>query len=90
LVTAYWRTNLTLRRLSPLFGVSKFAADRIIGRLGSLLALRPRGRFGRDTVQEHNELHERVRARVEHAFARMKSWKILRDCRVRGDGVHTP
>ncbi len=28
------------------------------------------------------------RSRVEHAFARMKSWKILRDCRLKGDGVH--
>ncbi len=28
------------------------------------------------------------RARVEHTFARMKSWKILRDCRLKGDGVH--
>jgi hypothetical protein len=29
-----------------------------------------------------------VRARVEHTFARMKNWKILRDCRLRGDGPH--
>jgi len=29
-----------------------------------------------------------VRARVEHTFARMKNWKILRDCRQRGDGPH--
>jgi hypothetical protein len=36
---------------------------------------------------EHNASHRRVRARVEHAFARMKTWKILRDCRLRGDGV---
>lgn len=28
------------------------------------------------------------RARVEHAFARMKTWKILLDCRLKGDGVH--
>ncbi|GAA5023660.1 hypothetical protein GCM10023335_56610 [Streptomyces siamensis] len=38
--------------------------------------------------QEHNRSHKQVRARVEHAFARMKSWKILRDCRLTGDGVH--
>jgi len=38
--------------------------------------------------QEHNRSHKQVRARVEHAFARMKGWKILRDCRLRGDGVH--
>ncbi|WP_405638018.1 helix-turn-helix domain-containing protein [Streptomyces sp. NBC_00056] len=30
LVVAYWRTNLTLRRLAPLFEVSRSAADRII------------------------------------------------------------
>ncbi|WP_437115362.1 transposase [Streptomyces flaveolus] len=28
-----------------------------------------------------------VRARVEHVFARMRTWKILRDCRHRSDGV---
>ncbi|MET7977128.1 transposase, partial [Streptomyces mirabilis] len=38
--------------------------------------------------QEHNRSHKRVRARVEHAFARMKGWKILRDCRLKGDGVY--
>lgn len=26
--------------------------------------------------------------RVEHTFARMKNWKILRDCRQKGDGLH--
>ncbi|MFE7810239.1 transposase [Streptomyces sp. NPDC057430] len=186
LVTAYWRTNLTLRQLAPLFGVSKSAADRIIGHLGPLLALKPRRRFRKDTVlivdgtlvptrdhavaeqsknyrystnhqvvidadtrrvvvvgrplpgnrndckawalsgakdavgrttviadggyrgtglviphrrehrqselptwkEEHNTSHRQVRARVEHAFARMKTWKILRDCRLKGDGVH--
>lgn len=38
--------------------------------------------------EEHNTSHRKVRARVEHAFARMKSWKILRDRRLKGDGVH--
>ncbi|MEF9907254.1 transposase [Streptomyces sp. P9-A2] len=186
LVAAYWRTNLTLRQLAPLFGVSKSAADRIINRLGPMLALRPRRRFRKDTVlivdgtlvptrdhtvaeqsknyrystnhqvvidadtrlivavgrplpgnrsdcrawelsgakaavgeamviadggyrgtglviphrrergqselpawkEKHNRSHRKVRARVEHTFARMKSWKILRDCRLKGDGVH--
>ncbi|WP_308426160.1 transposase family protein, partial [Nocardia rhizosphaerihabitans] len=37
--------------------------------------------------QAHNKSHRNVRARVEHAFARMKTWKILRDCRLRGGGV---
>jgi hypothetical protein len=30
---------------------------------------------------------QKVRARVEQVFARMKTWKILRDCRLCGDGV---
>lgn len=38
--------------------------------------------------EEHNTSHRKVRGRVEHASARMKSWKILRDCRLEGDGVH--
>jgi hypothetical protein len=36
----------------------------------------------------HNTSHRKVRARVEHVFVRMKGWKILRDCRLKGDGVH--
>ncbi|MFJ4710556.1 transposase [Streptomyces anulatus] len=185
LVTTYWRTNLTMRQLAPLFGISKSAVGRIIGQVGPLLALRPRLRFAKDTVlivdgtlvptrdhtvaeqsknyrystnhqvvidadtrlvvlvgrplpgnrndcmaweesgvkaavgktmtiadggypgtgvvmphrrrpgtelptwkQEHNRSHKQVRARVEHAFARMKTWKILRDCRLKGEGVH--
>ncbi|WP_046732119.1 IS5/IS1182 family transposase [Streptomyces humi] len=186
LVTAYWRTNLTLRQLGPLFGVSKSAAARIVDHLGPLLALHKRKRFRKETVlivdgtlvptrdhtvaeqsknyrystnhqvvintdtqlvvtvgrplpgnrndckawqlsgaktavgkavviadggyrgtglviphrrqpgqdelpawkEEHNASHRKVRARVEHVFARMKTWKILRDCRLKGDGVH--
>ncbi|WP_328624608.1 transposase [Streptomyces sp. NBC_00353] len=185
LVSAYWRTNLTMRQLAPLFGVSKSVADRVIDRLGPSLALQPRKRFGKDTVlivdgtlvptrdrtiaaqsknyrystnhqvvtdadtrlvvvvgrplpgnrndckawqesgaktgvgktmtiadggcpgtglvmphrrrkgeelpdwkQAHNKSHKQVRARVEHVFARVKTWKILRDCRLKGDGVH--
>lgn len=186
LVAAYWRTNLTMRQLAPLFSVSKSAADRVIDDLGPRLALHPRRRFAKDAVlivdgtlvptrdhkvaeqsknyrystnhqvvidadtrlvvvvgrplpgnrndclawaesgakaavgntmtiadggypgtglvmphrrrkeedlpdwkQAHNKSHKQVRARVEHAFARMKAWKILRDCRLKGDGVHT-
>ncbi|SPF04175.1 hypothetical protein SMA5143A_4972 [Streptomyces sp. MA5143a] len=50
----------------------------------------PRTRPGRTPglKEEHNASHRKVRARVEHAFARMKTWKILRDCRLKGDGVH--
>lgn len=185
LVTTYWRTNLTLRQLAPLFGISRSATDRVIDHLGPMLALQPRKRFRKDTVlivdgtlvptrdhsvaeqsknyrystnhqvvidadtrlvvaigrpvagnrndckaraesgakdtvgatttiadggypgtdlvmphrrrkgeelpawkQAHNTSHEQVRARVEHVFARMKCWKILRGCRLKGDGVH--
>jgi len=38
--------------------------------------------------EEHNASHRKVRARVEHVFARMKGLKILRDRRLKGDGVH--
>lgn len=38
--------------------------------------------------EEHNTTHRKVRARVEHTFARMKTWKILRDCPLKGDGVY--
>jgi hypothetical protein len=31
--------------------------------------------------QDANKAHRRVRARVEHALARLKEWKILRDYR---------
>lgn len=41
-----------------------------------------------DWKEEHNKSHKQVRARAEHVFARMKTWKILRDCRLKGDGVH--
>lgn len=186
MVAAHWRTNLTLRQLGPLFGVSKSAADRIVAHLGPALTLQPRRRFRRETVlivdgtlvltrdrtvgassknycyltnhqvvidadtrlvdavgkplpgnrndcrawqdsdtkaavgttpkviadggyrgtgltiphyrrhkdeelpawkQEHNASHRKVRARVEHAFARVESWKILRDCRLKGDRI---
>jgi DDE superfamily endonuclease len=40
-----------------------------------------------DRKQAHNKSHKQVRGRVEHAFARMKTWKILHDCRLKGDGV---
>lgn len=38
--------------------------------------------------ERHNAAHRKIRARVEHVFASMKHWKILRDCRRRGTGVH--
>ncbi|MFD5437339.1 transposase [Kitasatospora sp. NPDC127067] len=186
LVATYWRTNLTLRQVAPLFGISKSAADRVLDHLAPLLAISPARRQQQDTVlivdgtlvptrdrtiaassknyrystnqqvvidansrlvvavglplpgnrndcraftesgvdracrdapvladggyqgtgaliphrrrrgQEHltpeqevdNAVHRRARARVEHVFSRMKNWKVLRDCRLRGAGVH--
>ncbi|MFF8503904.1 transposase [Streptomyces anulatus] len=186
LLTAYWRTNLTLRQLAPLFGASKSAANRIVSPLGPQLALKAGSRFHESTVlivdgtlvptrdhtvaersnyyrrstnhqvvidadtrrvvvvgqplpgnrndctawelsgakslvgtatviadggyrgtglviphrrgrgrtelpawkDEHNASHREVRARVEHVVARVKSWKILRACRLKADGVH--
>ena len=41
LVAAYWRTNLTMRQIGPLFGISHSAAHRVIDTLGPLLALAP-------------------------------------------------
>ncbi|MBB1253475.1 transposase [Streptomyces sp. OF3] len=187
LVAVYYRTNLTMRQLAPLFGISVAAVGRIIDRHAPWLALQPlRRRPKRDEVlivdgtlvptrdravaapsknyrystnlqvviqadtrlvftvgdplpgnrndctafhasgaeaacgeamvvadggyqctgaiiphrrragqehlpdwkEEHNASHRRVRARVEHVFAQMKTWKILRDCRRRDNGVY--
>lgn len=46
------------------------------------------GRASSAWKEEHNTSHRQVRARVEHAFTRKKTWKVLRDCRLNGDGVH--
>jgi hypothetical protein len=45
-------------------------------------------RVRRKTTPSIVRVRVRVRARVEHAFAQMKNYKILRDCRQRGDGLH--
>jgi len=50
LVAAYWRTNLTMRQIGPLFGVSHSAAHRVIDTLGPLLALAPVKRRPMDQV----------------------------------------
>jgi len=39
LVATYYRTNLTMRQLAPLFGIKTAAVDRIIDWLGLHLAL---------------------------------------------------
>ncbi len=40
--------------------------------------------------EAHNASHRKVRARIKHTFAAMKTWKIMRDCRLRGSGVAEP
>ena len=59
--------------------------------LGTGLIVPHRRRAGRPLLrgqEEDNAEHRRVRARVEHTFARIKNWKILRDCRQKGDGLY--
>ncbi|CAM5340557.1 hypothetical protein GCM10010343_16140 [Streptomyces avidinii] len=57
---------------------------------GALMPHRRRPGRERPTPQQEagNAVHRRARVRVEHAFSRVKNWKILRDCRLRGTGVH--
>ncbi|MFJ2746249.1 transposase family protein [Streptomyces sp. NPDC087440] len=43
-VAVYYRTNLTMRQLAPLFGISSSTVCRVIQRLGPLLALEPASR----------------------------------------------
>ncbi|RMI39285.1 transposase family protein, partial [Actinomadura harenae] len=51
LIAVYYRTNLTVRQVALLFGVSKSAAHRIVDHLAPLLALEPAARrHGPDTV----------------------------------------
>ncbi len=50
LVAVYWRTNLTMRQLGPLFGISHSAVHRVIDTLGPLLALTPVRRRPREQV----------------------------------------
>lgn len=187
LVAAYWRTNLTMRQIAPLFGVSSSTAHRVIDTLGPHLGLartpdrgpravaivdgtlvptrdrslaassknyrystnlqvainadtqlviavgRPlpgnrndcrayaesgidRDLAGRAVMadggyqgtglimpyrrrghgheltswqERHNTTHRRIRARVEHCFAKMKRYTILRDYRRKASTLHT-
>ncbi|WP_160574032.1 transposase family protein [Actinomadura physcomitrii] len=51
LIVVYYRTNLTLRQVALLFGVSKSAAHRVVDHLAPLLALAPAARrHSPDTV----------------------------------------
>ena len=65
-------------------------ADGAYGGTGCIIPHRKRtGRPLLPIQEDDNAEHRRVRSRVEHAFARMKNYKILRDCRCKGDGLHT-
>jgi hypothetical protein len=50
LVAVYWRANLAMRQIGPLFGVSRAAAHRVIDAVGPLLALAPVCRRWFDSV----------------------------------------
>jgi hypothetical protein len=50
LVAVYWRTNLTMRQLGPLFGISHSAVHRVVDTIGALLALAPVRRRPKDQV----------------------------------------
>ena len=39
--------------------------------------------------QQRNTTHRRIRARIEHALAGLKCWKILRDYRRAASTLHT-
>jgi hypothetical protein len=51
LIAVYYRTNLTLRQVAPLLGISKSAAGRVVDHLAPHLTLAPvRRKHGLDTV----------------------------------------
>src|SRR3954454_8292496 len=50
LVAVYRRTNLTMRQLGPLFGISHSAVHRVLDTLGPLLALAPVRRRPKEQV----------------------------------------
>jgi hypothetical protein len=62
LVAVYYRTNLTVRQIAPLFGISKSAAGRVIDHLAlmqsSLRAL------GRSLADPHPRVSLALRRRV--------------------------
>lgn len=43
-----------------------------------------------DWKKAHNKSHKQARARIEHAFARMKTWKILRNYCLKATVFATP
>lgn len=79
----------TVRSQGPVGNTTVIADDGYRGTGLIIPHRRERGRIELPAWQEaHSASHRKVRARVKHTFARMKTWKILRDCRLKGDGVH--
>ncbi|BFV56297.1 hypothetical protein KCMC57_up14010 [Kitasatospora sp. CMC57] len=60
------------------------------GNQGTGALIPHRRRRGQEHLTPEQEADNAVhrRARVGHVFSQMKNWKILRDCRLRGAGVH--
>ncbi|MFJ8387708.1 transposase [Streptomyces sp. NPDC094438] len=80
-----------IRRVRRGPGCRKAPAIADGGYLGTGLLIphrRPVGGEPTDEQEADNKVHRKARPRVEHVFSRMKNWKILRDCRLKGDGVH--
>ncbi|SCE20325.1 Helix-turn-helix of DDE superfamily endonuclease, partial [Streptomyces sp. IgraMP-1] len=87
LVAAYWRTNLTMRQLAPLFGVSKSAADRIIDHLGPMLALQPRNAI-RQGHRAHRGRHTRSPPGIHTIAERSKNYRYSTNHQVVIDRRH--
>src|SRR5689334_9746344 len=88
LVAAYWRTNLTMRQIGPLFGVSHSAAHRVIDTLGPLLALAPvkRRRVDQVSIVDGTLIPTR-----DHTLAaRSKNYRVLHELAGRHRRAHPP
>jgi DDE family transposase len=47
-----------------------------------------RDKTGHIIRDDRYRVHRRIRARVEHAIARLKDWQILRQCRRRDQAIN--
>ncbi len=81
LVAVYWRTNLTMRQLGPLFGVSHSAVHRVIDTIGALLALAPVRRRPKEQVAIVDDTL--IPTRDHRLAARARTTATRRTCRSR-------
>jgi hypothetical protein len=72
LVAVYCRTNLTLRQVAALFGISKSAAGRVVDHLAPLLALAP-------VVRRHGPGHGADRGRHAGAHPRPQRGRLQQE-----------